>query len=322
MKLALVCPADTVTLDGTVATDVLLLDSDTVAPPDGAAPLRVTVPVELFPPLTLVGLRVSEESVTDDDELIVNVACCEVLPSVAVITAVVVEVTDVVVTVKFALVDPAATVTLLGTLAAELLLDKLTTAPPEGAAALSVTVPVELLPPVTLVGFRLTEETVVPQELAAFTVKFVDTVAPPDCPYMGATTPKVSQLVPSEKLTLVWPAGIVTVMGSFIVSTAAVLLLLVDINTSLPPEGAAEAMVTVPVVLFPAVTLLGFTLIPVTAMPAVTVTEPCAVLFPSVAVKVTIVLLRTNKFFAVAWNVPVVAPAGIVMLLGTCGKTD
>ena len=65
VKLALVCPADIVTLEGTVAADVLPLCSVTVAPPEGAAPLRVTVPVELFPPLTLVGLRVREESVND-----------------------------------------------------------------------------------------------------------------------------------------------------------------------------------------------------------------------------------------------------------------
>lgn len=50
-------------------------------------------------------------------------------------------VTDVVVTVKFALVDPAATVTLLGTLAEELLLESETTLPPDGAAADRVTVP-------------------------------------------------------------------------------------------------------------------------------------------------------------------------------------
>ena len=63
--MVLVCPAEIVTLDGTVATDVLPLWSVTVVPPEGAAPLRVTVPVELFPPVTLVGLRVSEESVND-----------------------------------------------------------------------------------------------------------------------------------------------------------------------------------------------------------------------------------------------------------------
>ena len=71
----------------------------------------------------------------------VKVACCELLPSVAVMVAVVVVVTDVVVTVKEAEVEPEGTVTLLGTLAEELLLLKLTTEPPEGAAALRVTVP-------------------------------------------------------------------------------------------------------------------------------------------------------------------------------------
>ena len=182
VKLALVFPACTMTLDGTVATEVLLLESVTVAPPEGAAAVRVTVPVELFPPLMLVGFRVSEESVTDDAGVMVSEACCELLPSVAVITAVVVLLTDVVVTVNVAEVEPEGTVTLPGTLADELLLFKVTTEPPEGAAELRVTVPVELFPPTTLVGFNLTEETVGPEELPGFTVKLVDTVAPPDCP--------------------------------------------------------------------------------------------------------------------------------------------
>jgi hypothetical protein len=58
---ALVAPAATVTLGGTVAAEVLLLDNDTTAPPLGAGPLRVTLPVEGFPLLTLVGLSVTED---------------------------------------------------------------------------------------------------------------------------------------------------------------------------------------------------------------------------------------------------------------------
>src|SRR5258705_331277 len=60
--------------------------------------------------------------------------------------------------VKVALVCPATTVTFAGTVAAALLLDNVTTVPPLGAAAVRVTVPVELVPPITVLGFSATEE--------------------------------------------------------------------------------------------------------------------------------------------------------------------
>ncbi len=66
--------------------------------------------------------------------------------------------TALVLTGKVTLVAPAGTVTLEGTLAAELLLERETCAPPAGAAPLSVTAPVEEFPPVTLVGFSESEE--------------------------------------------------------------------------------------------------------------------------------------------------------------------
>src|SRR5438128_11070066 len=58
---ALVAPAGTVTLAGTVAAAVLSLDSVTCAPPAGAGPSSVAVPVELLPPVTVGGLTPSEE---------------------------------------------------------------------------------------------------------------------------------------------------------------------------------------------------------------------------------------------------------------------
>jgi hypothetical protein len=58
VKVAVVAPAATVTLEGTVATLVLLLLRVTTAPPVGAGPLMVTVPVEGLPPFTVVGLSV------------------------------------------------------------------------------------------------------------------------------------------------------------------------------------------------------------------------------------------------------------------------
>ena len=64
VKVALALPAGTVTMDGTLAAP-LLLESMTCAPPAGAGPLSVTVPMEdCTPPTTLVGFSVSEATVT------------------------------------------------------------------------------------------------------------------------------------------------------------------------------------------------------------------------------------------------------------------
>ena len=58
-KVALVLPLGTVTLDGTVAAEALLLVRVTRAPPVGAGPVKVTVPWDVEPPATLVGLKAS-----------------------------------------------------------------------------------------------------------------------------------------------------------------------------------------------------------------------------------------------------------------------
>ena len=63
VNVADVLPAAMMTLEGTVAREVLLLLNVTDVE-DVADALRVTVPVELEPPMTLVGLSVSELSVT------------------------------------------------------------------------------------------------------------------------------------------------------------------------------------------------------------------------------------------------------------------
>ena len=58
-NVAVVAPAATVTLGCTCAAAVLLLDSVTMAPPEGAAEAKVTVPVDEVPPITDVGLNVT-----------------------------------------------------------------------------------------------------------------------------------------------------------------------------------------------------------------------------------------------------------------------
>jgi len=86
------------------------------------------------------------------------------------------------VTVKLALVVPAATVTLGGTRAEPgRLLDRLMTVPPAGAALASLTVPVAELPPLTLLGVTLNEVSSaagggVP---SGFTVNAAECVTPP-----------------------------------------------------------------------------------------------------------------------------------------------
>ena len=162
MKVALVAPAATVTLEGTLAAVVSLLESVTCAPFAGAGPLSVTVPVEdCAPPTTLVGFSVNEESVGGGGGAGVTVSDADLVAPLkeAEMVAVVEAATALVLTVNVALLAPAATVTLEGTLAAVvLLLESVTCAPPVGAGPLSVTVPVEEFPPVTLVGFSESEE--------------------------------------------------------------------------------------------------------------------------------------------------------------------
>ena len=85
----------------------------------------------------------------------------------------------------------------------------------------------------------------------------------------------------------------------------------------MPPDGAGEAMVTVPVELLPPATLFGFRLMELTAVPGVMVILPCTVLLPRVAVMVTRVLLSTNPLLVLSVKVALVAPAASVTVAGT-----
>jgi hypothetical protein len=154
VKVAVVAAAATVTFAGTDAA-ALLLDRVTTEPPAGAAALRVTVPVEFAnPPTTVAGLTETDRS----SGLTVRVAVLFVPAYVPVMVAAWFEVTTDVVAVNVAVVAPTKTVTLAGTAAAVLLLPRVTTMPPAGAAAESVAVPVEFArPPTTLVGLTVTE---------------------------------------------------------------------------------------------------------------------------------------------------------------------
>ena len=162
-------------------------------------------------------------------------------PNTAEIVDVAAVVTDVVVTVKVALVAPAGTVTLAGTLVAVEFSDSDTTAPPLGAAALRVTVPVEELPPTTLVGFSETAESVGPPPPPGGLIVSVPLLV---------TLSKVAEICTvvvvvtcdtfTGNVALVWPCGTITLKGT----VANTVLLLTRSTFEFP--GDAEASVTRP----------------------------------------------------------------------------
>lgn len=248
VKVALVRPAATVTLLGTVATEVLLLESDTVTPPVGATPFRVTVPVDVLPPLTVVGFRLVAES---DGRVTVRFAFCVAPLNEAEILTEADPETGTVVTAKVALVAPAATVTFAGAEAfAELLLEMVTTEPPAAAGPLRVTVPVEALPPMTDVGLREIDF-----RASCCRFRFAVLVVPFKDALMVTDVDLVTAAVVMVNVALVAPPATVTLAGTVASETE-----LLDSVTVVPLAGAAALKVTVPVEVLAPVTVVGFRL--------------------------------------------------------------
>ncbi|HTS78220.1 MAG TPA: hypothetical protein VMG40_18550 [Bryobacteraceae bacterium] len=259
VNVADVAPAATVTLAGTLAADDFELESETTAPPDGAADVRVTVPVTEFPLVTELELSViplRAATIGAGLTVIGDVAVTELYVALRVTEVALLTVPAVIVNV--ADVAPAATVTLAGTFAAvEFELESVTTAPPEGAAAVSVTVPVTELPLVTEL-----EASVKPLRAAGTGLTVIGDVAVTEL-YVALRVTEVALLtVPAVTVNVadVAPAVTVTLAGTL----AAVEFELERVTTT-PPEGAAEVRVTIPVTEFPLVTELELSVTPLRA---------------------------------------------------------
>jgi len=166
VNVAEAAPAGIVMLAGTDSAGLESV-SVTTAPPAGAAPFKVAVPVTGFPPTTVAGLRLMEERVAG---FTLRFADLVLRPSVAVTEPVVVAPTGVVVTTNVAVVAPAAIVTPAGTAAAGFAVESVNGSPPAGAMAFNVTVAVDDAPPSTLLGFKLMEAN------SALTVRLADLV--------------------------------------------------------------------------------------------------------------------------------------------------
>ena len=137
------------------------------------------------------------------------------------------------VTVNFAEVAPAATVTLAGTLSAGPELLNATTAPPAGASPVNVTLlVVDVFPPMIELGDSVTDESV-----AGTTVAVADLLTPP---YVAVTVTGVElDTAPADtsNLAVFAPAGTVTLAGA--VSGPEL-----PNVTIAPPEGATPFKVT------------------------------------------------------------------------------
>lgn len=155
--------------------------------------------------------------------------------------------TAVVLTVNVAFVAPAGTVTKLGTVAADELLDRLTESPPEGAAPESVTAPVEVLEPTSVVGFKLSEV-----RFGGKIVRVAVIELEPSVPMIVTTVRDATANVLTVNVAELFPAPIETLAG-----TVALAELLVNLTVE-PPVGVGPVSVTVPVEETVPLTVAGF----------------------------------------------------------------
>ena len=146
VKICDASPAGIVVRAGTMAA-ALLLASVTSRPPAGAGAERVTVPITCAPATIDAD---DSDSFCSVRRPTVSLAVLVASVYVAVITATPVTEVAAVWTSNVPEVDPEAIVMDAGSVASEVsLLDSVTTAPSEGAAAVNVIVPVTVFPPAT-----------------------------------------------------------------------------------------------------------------------------------------------------------------------------
>lgn len=249
-KAAEVWPAAIVTVVG-VDADELLLARDRAVPDGPAGPLRVTVPVDEVPPITVVGLMLRPESPAG---FTVNVPL-ELWPFKDAMTAAWVDAsTPMVATVKVAVVCPARTVTLEGKDTAFEAEANATVRPPFPAGASSVTVPVEFLPPTTVLGLKDTLDTSMGL-IVRLAVRLTPGVAP-----ILATVTALTLVVVTVNVAVVAPLGTVIEPGTEVAS-----LLLPSVTTR-PLGGAGKFNVTVPIDDAPPSTVDGFNVTSMTWM--------------------------------------------------------
>jgi hypothetical protein len=196
-KLAAVAPAANGMDAGRVIPDELV-ERGMTRPPAGAGPMRVSRPVELWPPMTDAGAKVREDAAETRTG---SWAALLTPPAVAVMVTTVVCPTGVVAMLKFACLPGLWTVTEGGTVTtAGLLLESWTGMPPPlGGSPVRVTVPPTPKPPVTP---RLV---VTEAGTGAETVSWAVLFDPPAVTLIVTTVDCVTGAVKTSKDTVVVP---------------------------------------------------------------------------------------------------------------------
>ena len=250
-KIAPLFPAGTVTDDGTVTRAVLLLLRLTVEPPESASNVSVTVPVAGVPPEMLAGETLSPARSGGGCEMIRS-ALTVCVPTLALIGKRPHE-PGCVVTVKVTDIAPAGTLTLAGTVAMLVFaLVRVTTTPPAGAGPLSVTVPVVVPPPLTVLGLRVSWP--IP---GGRTDRVALLLEPLQEARIVTEVVAVTGDVVTVKEEEVWPAATVMLAGT----VATAVLLLVGVQTT-PPAGAGPVRVTLALEILPPTTGDGVRVMP------------------------------------------------------------
>jgi len=301
VKVPVVAPAAIVIVAGTVATAGVPEVKLTVRPPTGAGLLIVTVPVEVDPPGTDVGLSERPETV---GAVIVKLPVCDVELAVAVIVTGVLAATANVVIAAVPVVAPAAIVIVPGTVADAVLEVSVIVSPPGGAALEIVTVAELPAAPTTVELRMLMPVTVGPVTINAPVIVVVPTVAP----MLAVTVDWIPDVV-AVNVAVLAPAAMLTDPGTW----AAAVLLEVSVTVT-PPLGAAPDRVTVPVEDAPPRTVPG-DMTTDRGTGGIIGSSHFSDTPQAVAVKLVVTLLVTGV--AVMAKVPDVAPDGTVTVAGT-----
>jgi hypothetical protein len=249
------------TLAGTFATDVLLLFRDTIVAVEVAA-LNVTLPVAAVPlPVTVDGAidRPVSETTGSTVRMVVSFAPAVFAPSV---TCVIAE-TDVVAMVKLAelappgMAKPAGTGATVGSLVVRV------TGVDTAAVEASVTVTVEVIPPLTITGFAEMLFTA-----TGLIVRFADFELVANAALIVAVTVAGTAWLKIWKFALDSPVGIIRLP---VLNAAIEGWLLVKVTIS-PPPVVAFLSLTVPVSTVPPVTLEAESVMEVTGSKTLTFT--------------------------------------------------